>query len=696
MGSVRDRIAIFESLKEKESETKTDERRESITLPAAVEAGIVGAAVATFDHMTTAVSKQEEDEHTHEDESLNAENSPLHEKIKTQNFKKGDMSEVYDERRTQPDTHEDIAMQTIESINLETKPEEKSYIQQISEKKEIYTIPQSISETFNQTYTEDQLQTDNASPVNHPNLETKVLQIPTEIDEVALNKESDIKATIKEQLTAENTPETELIEKEKAKAQNKEKDKQGDKMENEQSSSDCATTKFAGESSELQKSDEITEEPLQQRPVDIPYPEEKDEGPGLATKIAGAVAGVTVGGAILAYNKVKDAIGGNDEESEYPSEHETPEAHYFEEREQIMHESEFPPTYDEATKIQISEEEHADPYLIQAKHEGGFEQSDENLTREENASPERREGSSSYNYATKLETHKDENDDSYLIRAGNFFTETSNEDVTAERQGAEEGDALEITTSAYLFSKQSKSEQLQNVSTTDKNNYLNEKDVVPDRPQTPMEIGTHEVVEEAEVSSLSTESDQHSSNIKEHEKSIHEFKENIFIERNEPSESAEFQGISEINDKQVEKQQPSTQSAGDAEQARLYEQEQSSHGESTEDEVQTTTDTNIASQTEETVQKENLDRGEHVKQEFEAQQSYEQPTSQQQSEHADPYLLHTKSENQIEEYNSEQVALGYPETTFEEETEKLQKSGEIAEEPLQQRPVDIPYPEDRD
>jgi hypothetical protein len=255
MGSVRDRIAIFESLKEKESETKTDERRESITLPAAVEAGIVGAAVATFDHMTTAVSKQEEDEHTHEDESLNVENSPLHEKIKTQNFKKGDMSEVYDERRTQPDTHEDIAMQTIESINLETKPEEKSYIQQISEKKEIYTIPHSISETFNQTYTEDQLQTDNASPVNHPNLETKALQIPTEIDEVALKEESDIKATIKEQLTAENTPETELIEKEKAKAQNKEKDKQGDKMENEQSNSDCATTKFAGESSELQKSD---------------------------------------------------------------------------------------------------------------------------------------------------------------------------------------------------------------------------------------------------------------------------------------------------------------------------------------------------------------------------------------------------------------------------------------------------------
>uniref|UniRef100_A0AC35F2Y8 Uncharacterized protein n=1 Tax=Panagrolaimus sp. PS1159 TaxID=55785 RepID=A0AC35F2Y8_9BILA len=57
-------------------------------------------------------------------------------------------------------------------------------------------------------------------------------------------------------------------------------------------------TEFTGEASELQKGDEITEEPLQQRPADIPYPlekeEEKDE-PGLATKIAGAVAGVTVG-----------------------------------------------------------------------------------------------------------------------------------------------------------------------------------------------------------------------------------------------------------------------------------------------------------------------------------------------------------------------------------------------------------------
>uniref|UniRef100_A0A914PR56 Uncharacterized protein n=1 Tax=Panagrolaimus davidi TaxID=227884 RepID=A0A914PR56_9BILA len=558
------------------------------------------------------------------------------------------MSEVYDQRRTQLDTHEDVTIQTIESIKPETKPEEKSYIQQISEKEEIYTVPQSISETFNQTYTEDQLQKDNASHVNHPNLKTKPQQVSTESDEVASNEESKIsessvKRHIKDHLTAENTPETEIIETEQAKVQNQEKNKQGDYMEKEHSSSDYPRTKYEGEASEIQKGDEIAEEPLQQRPADIPYPEEKDEGPGLATKIAGAVAGVTVGGAILAYNKVKDAIGGNDEESEYPSEHQTPEAHYFEKHEQIMQEREAPPSYDEATKVQTFEDEHADPYLIQAKHEGGFEQSDENLTKEGYASPEaeevggndeeseypsdysheqqiqpsgetethyyeehqqvrhEEEASPSYNYATRLETHEDENDDPYLIHAdyGDFSTEASNEDIADKRQAVEDGDALERTSSPF-FSKQSKSEQLQNVSTTVENNYLNEKDVVPDRPQTPMETGMHEVVEEAEVSSLSSQRDQQSKDIKENEKSDHVFAENIFTERNEPSE------------------------------------------------------------------------------------------------HADPYLLHTKSENKIEEYDSKQLASEYPETSYAEEADKLQKGDEIAEEPLQQRPADIPYSEEKD
>uniref|UniRef100_A0AC34FF40 Uncharacterized protein n=1 Tax=Panagrolaimus sp. ES5 TaxID=591445 RepID=A0AC34FF40_9BILA len=133
--------------------------------------------------------------------------------------------------------------------------------------------------------------------------------------------------------------------------------------------------KYEGEPEpdEMQKSNEIEEEPLSQRPHDIPYPGEEDEkSPGLATKIAGAVAGATVGGAILAYQKVKDAIGGDDNELElFPEEpiHDNESESYLTgESQKLRYERETP-----SPNGNIIKDESCESEQIKAYHEPNFD-----------------------------------------------------------------------------------------------------------------------------------------------------------------------------------------------------------------------------------------------------------------------------------------------------------------------------------
>uniref|UniRef100_A0A914R9N1 Uncharacterized protein n=1 Tax=Panagrolaimus davidi TaxID=227884 RepID=A0A914R9N1_9BILA len=356
-------------------------------------------------------------------------------------------------------------------------------------------------------------------------------------------------------------------------------------------------TSYAEEADKLQKGDEIAEEPLQQRPADIPYPEEKDEGPGLATKIAGAVAGVTVGGAILAYNKVKDAIGGNDEESEYPSEHQTPEEHYFEKHEQIMQESEAPPSYDEATKVQTFEDEHADPYLIQAKHEGGFEQSDENLTKEGYESPE----------AEIVHSFKEDDEERIIKTPSEPFDQSE----------------VDIKTTTEIVTQE-----------------------IPGGYVETQRITVEEVLPANEQQEF-----VHSESIGEH---------------------AQYEEIA-----QQEKTYEKTKSVNDKDTKMDVTKSDESDEESM---VQSKTDVLE-------------DAGEFYAQELSDDNTFSinnRTTEEIKSENIDNEFVNT------DQNDSQKLAYEYPLTTFAGEAFELQKGDEIAEEPLQQRPADIPYPEEKD
>ncbi|KAE9547436.1 hypothetical protein FO519_009352, partial [Halicephalobus sp. NKZ332] len=129
------------------------------------------------------------------------------------------------------------------------------------------------------------------------------------------------------------------------------------------------------EKSPLQKTSELFEEPLERRPADVPYPsgetqeeygyeqespeEEGEKSPNLAKKIAMGIAGATIGGAALAYEKISEKFGKGDEK---------------EALEHRVEEGELPPSYEDvqresASQQGESEEDREQHFIPQSKEQ---------------------------------------------------------------------------------------------------------------------------------------------------------------------------------------------------------------------------------------------------------------------------------------------------------------------------------------
>ena len=138
LGSVKDRIAIFESLKDESQPPSKKEEKHVAPTGTAIGAGIVGATVAAFDQLSTS-SKAESQGEPRFDEP-----EQIHERYEREIYQP-EVTESEDIKREQPDSFDQVPKRTLESTSVAVEePLESDYIQrQHYEEQTIGALPES-------------------------------------------------------------------------------------------------------------------------------------------------------------------------------------------------------------------------------------------------------------------------------------------------------------------------------------------------------------------------------------------------------------------------------------------------------------------------------------------------------------------------------------------------------------------------